>query len=126
MITNYVNHIGPALIRPGRVDKMVEFGLASREMLLGLFRYIYMTLPNETDGAGEKVEVTTENQDTQEIQQQAVVFADRMPEMKYSPAKILSFLTAHKRSPRDAVDNIISWVERGGEGFLHCAAKVLR
>ncbi len=51
--------------------------------------------------------------DTASIEKMAVMFADRVPEMKYSPAEILSFLIPYKRSPQDAVDNIITWVERG-------------
>ncbi|PQK15643.1 hypothetical protein BB8028_0005g11550 [Beauveria bassiana] len=118
MTTNHVNRPDPAVIRPGRVDKMVEFGLASREMLLELFRYIFMPLPNGTERAGDKAKGAAENQDTASIQELAVMFADRVPEMKYSPAEILSFLIPYKRSPRDAAENVISWVEKEGEGFI--------
>ncbi len=55
MTTNYINRIDPAFIQLGRVDKMVEFGLVSRGMLLELFRYIYMPLPNGTERAKDKV-----------------------------------------------------------------------
>ncbi|KAK8141919.1 hypothetical protein G3M48_009680 [Beauveria asiatica] len=109
MTTNHVDRLD----RPGRVDKMVEFGLANREMLLELFRYIYMPLPNGTECAGDKAKGAAENQDAASIQELAVMFADRVPEMRYSPAEILSFLIPYKRSPRDAVDHIIAWVERG-------------
>ncbi len=29
-----------------------------------------------------------------------------MPELKFSPARISSFLVAHKKSPREAIDDI--------------------
>ncbi|EJP61099.1 mitochondrial chaperone BCS1 [Beauveria bassiana ARSEF 2860] len=118
MTTNHVNRIDPAVIRPGRVDKMVEFGLASREMLLELFRYIYIPLSSKAERAGDTDEGVVKSQDAQDIQELAVKFADRVPEMKYSPAKIISFLIAHRHSPRDAVENVISWVEKEGEGFI--------
>lgn len=46
------------------------------------------------------------------------MFADRVSAMKHSPAHILSFLIAHRHSPRDAVENVISWVKKEGEGFI--------
>ena len=227
MTTNYVDRLDPAVIRPRRVDKMVEFGLASREMLLELFRYIYTPLSSKTERAEDadegavksqdegvvksllelfrymytpllsktkragvmdegavksqdegavksqdegavksqdegavksqdegavksqdegavksqdegavksqdegavksqdegavksQDEGAVKNQDAQDIQELAVKFADRVPEMKYSPAKILSFLIAHKHSPQDAVENVISWMNKGGEDLV--------
>ncbi|KAJ4161584.1 uncharacterized protein LMH87_007615 [Akanthomyces muscarius] len=141
MTTNHVNRIDPAVIRPGRVDKMVEFGLASREMLLGLFRYIYMPLPSKTEiaenadervvesqgaqllsskteRAGDADERALENQGAQGIQELAEMFANLVPAMKYSPAKILSFLIAHRHSPRDAVENVVPWIAKGGEEIV--------
>lgn len=107
MTTNHPNRVDPAVTRPGRVDKMVEFGLASREMLLEMFRYIYMPLPSKTERAGDKDEAVVNSQDAQDIQELAVTFANCVPAMKYSPAKILSFLIAHKHSPRVAMENVI-------------------
>ncbi|EJP62026.1 mitochondrial chaperone BCS1 [Beauveria bassiana ARSEF 2860] len=118
MTTNHVDHIGAAIIRPGRVDKMIEFGLASRQTLLGLFRFIYMPLSSNTERERDTDEGVVKSQDAQDIQELAVRFADRVPEMKYSPAKVLSFLIAHKHSPRDAVENVIPWIGNGGEGFV--------
>lgn len=118
MTTNHADRIDPALIRPGRVDKMVKFGLANREMVLRLFRFIYMPLPSKTEKEGGQAMEGAGYQNAQRIQDLAVQFADCVPEMQYSPAKILSFLIAHKRSAQDAVNNIISWVESGGEGFV--------
>ncbi|OAA47529.1 bcs1 [Cordyceps fumosorosea ARSEF 2679] len=121
MTTNHANRLDPAVTRPGRVDKKVEFGLASREMLLELFRYVYLPLSSKTERVGDKDEGVVNNQvaqDTQKhIQELAAMFADRVPAMKYSPAQILSFLIAHRHSPRDAVENVSSWVEEG-EGFI--------
>ncbi|KAM3547732.1 hypothetical protein ARSEF4850_009838 [Beauveria asiatica] len=121
MTTNHANRLDPAVTRPGRVDKKVEFGLASREMLLELFRYVYLPLSSKTERVGDKDEGVVNNQvaqDTQKhIKELAAMFADRVPAMKYSPAQILSFLIAHRHSPRDAVENVSSWVEEG-EGFI--------
>lgn len=63
MTTNYVDRLDPAVIQPGRVDKMIEFGLASREMLLGLFHYIYLPLSSKDERVGDKYEGVVNNQD---------------------------------------------------------------
>ncbi|OAA33887.1 cell division protease ftsH [Beauveria brongniartii RCEF 3172] len=82
MTTNHVDRLDPAVIRPGRVDKMVEFGLASREMLLGLFRYVYLPSSSKTERVGDKNEGVVNNQDAQDtqkhIQELAAMFADRI------------------------------------------------
>ncbi|KAK9444203.1 mitochondrial chaperone BCS1 [Metarhizium brunneum] len=73
MTTNHVDRLDPAVIRPGRVDKMVEFGLASREMLLEMFRYIYMPLSSKTERAGGTGGDGARSQDAQDMQELAVV-----------------------------------------------------
>ncbi|KAM0668857.1 hypothetical protein ACQRIU_002419 [Beauveria bassiana] len=99
MTTNHVDRLDPAVIRPGRVDKMVEFGLASREMLLGLFRYVYLPLSSKTERVVDKNEGVVNNQNAQDTQKH-----------------IQELAAIH--SPRDAVENVISWVEKEGEGFI--------
>ena len=112
MTTNHVEQIDKALIRPGRVDKMIEFEFANREILQGLFRFIYMPLKAEP----AKNKTASAGQDAKAIEQLAAAFADRVPVMRYSPAEILSFLIEHKNSPEAAVEGVTSWVKRDGEG----------
>ncbi len=111
MTTNYVDRIDEAVIRAGRVDKMIEFGFASKEILQGLFQFIYVPLATEN-------EADEASQDNRAIQKLAAAFADRVPELRFSPAQILSFLIEHKNSPQGAVEKVISWVEKEGEGSI--------
>jgi chaperone BCS1 len=44
MTTNYKERLDPALIRPGRIDVQLEFGFATREQIVRLFKRFF---PNE-------------------------------------------------------------------------------
>ncbi|KAK3186294.1 hypothetical protein K4F52_004832 [Lecanicillium sp. MT-2017a] len=114
MTTNHVDRVDNALIRPGRVDKMVEFGLANRDILHGLFRFIFMPLKPEAP----KIKAASTSHNTDAIEELAAIFAGRVPEMRFSPAEVLSFLIEHKKSPREAVEKVKSWVNCGGEGSV--------
>ncbi len=41
LTTNYPDRLDPALVRPGRVDRRVEFGYATREMISRMFLWFY-------------------------------------------------------------------------------------
>ncbi|TAQ84248.1 hypothetical protein B7494_g7428 [Chlorociboria aeruginascens] len=47
MTTNHLEKLDEALIRPGRVDMMVKFTLATTEMMITIFRAIYATLEGD-------------------------------------------------------------------------------
>ncbi|KAK2676418.1 hypothetical protein RAB80_008604 [Fusarium oxysporum f. sp. vasinfectum] len=112
-----------ALIRPGRVDMIVEFGRADADMSASIFRAIYA--PYEGEGApGTDVEIL----EPEEAQKQAALaektrqetmervnvladkFATKMPELEFSPAEIQGLLLKHKRNPEAAIDAVDEWV----------------
>lgn len=47
MTTNHIEKLDKALIRPGRVDKQVRFGLSDRGMTAAIFRAIYAPLEGD-------------------------------------------------------------------------------
>lgn len=47
MTTNHIEKLDDALIRPGRVDMMVEFDLANTSMIQTIFHNIYATLEGD-------------------------------------------------------------------------------
>ncbi|TVY83532.1 putative mitochondrial chaperone BCS1-B, partial [Lachnellula suecica] len=59
MTTNHIEKLDEALIRPGRVDMTIKFGLATREMMTTIFRAIFATLegdiPPQTSNAAIKI-----------------------------------------------------------------------
>jgi chaperone BCS1 len=97
MTTNYIERLDDALIRPGRVDRKVEFRLADEIITGQLFRIVF----NGSDCNTEKT-----------LEQLADDFAGRVPESEFSPAEVLSLLLEHRRSPESAVANVAAWVSR--------------
>ncbi|KAK3342945.1 BCS1 N terminal-domain-containing protein [Neurospora tetraspora] len=62
MTTNHLEKLDKALIRPGRVDMIVEFGRADKEMTAAIFRAIFAPLEGDevdTPSDADSVSVTT-------------------------------------------------------------------
>jgi mitochondrial chaperone BCS1 len=125
MTTNYITCLDEALIRPGRVDKKVELGLADKKMTADLFCVVFKPVEGDVAplknaqsdvlvGEDRKVYKAAKSQgeEVQRVEQLAIDFAARVPELKFSPAEILSFLLEYKQSPGEAVDNVEVWITR--------------
>jgi mitochondrial chaperone BCS1 len=125
MTTNHITHLDEALIRPGRVDKKVEFGLADKKMTADLFGVVFkplegdVALPKNAQSdvlvrENRKVHEAARSQreEVQRVERLAEEFAARVPELKFSPAEILSYLLEHRQSPGEAVDNVEIWMAK--------------
>lgn len=132
MTTNHPEALDPALIRPGRVDYKVEFTLATRDQMYGMYLRMY-----EVDQHSEKTAKISENDaleaskglaeragiafdvDTfrrgtsfiehKALQEMAVLFTDRLPERLFSPAEIQGYLLERKGDPVGALREIEAW-----------------
>ncbi|KAK6072003.1 mitochondrial chaperone BCS1 [Seiridium cupressi] len=128
MTTNHVDKLDKALIRPGRVDMIVEFGRADAEMTAAIFRAIFARL--EADAASTKVaeadklldpemlkkqakeKALLQKEEDARIEAMALEFASRIPTHEFSPAELQGHLLRHKRDPRAAVDKSEEFVEQ--------------
>ena len=115
MTTNHLKKLDSALIRPGRVDMTVEFGRADGDIAASIFTAIYTKLEGEgaDEGGSESgVERLGAKRCTEqdEVEALALQFAAKMPADEFSPAEVQGYLLRHKRSARDAVRNVDSWV----------------
>ena len=50
MTTNHIEKLDPAILRPGRVDRIVHFGYANAEVIAGLFKAIFSSVEAERAG----------------------------------------------------------------------------
>ncbi|KAH6668749.1 BCS1 N terminal-domain-containing protein [Halenospora varia] len=57
MTTNHIEKLDEALIRPGRVDMMVKFDLASTSMLSTIFRAIFATLEGDMPPTSKRISI---------------------------------------------------------------------
>ncbi|KIH90410.1 bcs1-like protein [Sporothrix brasiliensis 5110] len=123
MTTNHVEKLDKALIRPGRVDMMVKFDRADRDMTEALFRSIFATLEGDgvpvMDSAKKDAEAKTMTKEEIADEQAAAAarldtfakeFSAVIPELTFSPAELQGFLLKHKRDPAGAVAGAAEWV----------------
>jgi mitochondrial chaperone BCS1 len=119
MTTNHITRLDEALIRPGRVDKKVELGLADKNMTADLFCLVFKPVAGDVvppEGAQSDVLVgedgkvpeaaRSQREEVERVERSAEEFAAKVPELEFSPAKIFSFLLEHRKSPEEAIDNV--------------------
>ncbi|KAI1827288.1 BCS1 N terminal-domain-containing protein [Xylaria intraflava] len=126
MTTNHVEKLDKALIRPGRVDMIVEFGLADNYMSMNMFQNIFAYLegddaPDAASGINLSADERQAAKDKEakdraahdaRIHELAQAFADKIPSHEFSPAELQGHLMKHKHNPERAVAAVEEFVER--------------
>ncbi|KAH7027878.1 BCS1 N terminal-domain-containing protein [Microdochium trichocladiopsis] len=126
MTTNHLEKLDKALIRPGRVDMTVEFGLADRGMIAAIFRAIFAPLEGDDgpapldhlglDASGKQAYLDKKQVEKQEkeqlVDELADKFSEKVPAFEFSPAELQGFLMRHKRDARAAIDNVEEFIEQ--------------
>jgi mitochondrial chaperone BCS1 len=111
MTTNHIERLDKALIRPGCVDRKVEFRLADEEMITQLFCVVFKH--SEGDVAHpRKLQSNVLLEEDKTVERLAKEFTAKVPKLEFSPAEILSFLLEHKQSPGEAIGNVEAWITR--------------
>ncbi|SMQ53498.1 unnamed protein product [Zymoseptoria tritici ST99CH_3D7] len=131
MTTNHPEKLDAALVRPGRVDRRVEFNLAKRDQISELFVRMYagddqtskanrqsnsvLTNGHAKQGNGSLLRKPSHVQGTGltdvELQQLADEFAGHIPDDTFTPAELQNLLMRHKKEPKAAVDRADAWVK---------------
>jgi mitochondrial chaperone BCS1 len=114
-----------ALLRPGRIDRKVQYNLATKEqasaLYLRFFRESQKTppiLPNTnlntsttSDFGTEKPPLPLPSPHTL-LASLSTSFAAQIPMHTFSTAELQGYLLSHKHDPAAAVDNVAGWVEK--------------
>lgn len=108
MTTNYRGRIDEALLRPGRVDEQIKFGLASTTQIRELFKRMYTGFDQDVPiGVEPKLDSASPHAT---LEQMADAFAAKVPADALSPAEIQGFLLKIKKQPQRALDEVESWI----------------
>jgi len=103
MTTNHINKLDEALIRPGRVDMMVKFDLASTEMLSTIFRAIFATLEGDIPSTAEtSVAIRSPNSSSSRTKQE--IFDEKLREQE--ERRLQEEFLAKKKADEEKVDKL--------------------
>ncbi|KAI8958354.1 BCS1 N terminal-domain-containing protein [Daldinia sp. FL1419] len=124
MTTNHLEKLDKALIRPGRVDMIVKFGLADEEMTAAIFRAIFARLDGD-EGPEDGADMPSKPEERQKYEEEkakqratddahvnalAEKFSANIPAHEFSPAEIQGYLMKYKRDAHQAIENIDEFI----------------
>lgn len=103
-----------ALLRPGRVDRKVQYRLTSKSQAAALFHRFFpathATLQDGESTTGGKVA---------RLSTLAKEFAENVPDHEFSTAELQGFLLSCKREPEQAARGVKLWVDQEREERRH-------
>ncbi|GKT63078.1 mitochondrial chaperone BCS1 [Colletotrichum tofieldiae] len=109
MTSNVAHKLDRALVRPGRIDKMIYLGKISRHSAKGMFERMYKPYVPIENTLVEKGTELPESQQNR-FDRLAEGFSSQIPDDIFTPAQLQGYLLHHRSSPEEAADCISTWV----------------
>ena len=91
--TNCLADLDSAIVRPGRVDRIVEFGNAGKSQIRSMFLRMYP--PESTSKSA--------------FEEKAQMFANKVRDRSVTPASLQEFLLRYQGAPDDAIAAVEAW-----------------
>lgn len=106
MTSNFAEKLDKALVRPGRVDKMLYLGHISPRSSELMFLRMFGPDADGAAPADRAVQLPEE-----QLQKLALEFGNRIPNEVFTPAQVQGYLLNYRNSPLDAAANSEQWVQ---------------
>jgi chaperone BCS1 len=105
MTTNTPESLDAALVRPGRIDRKTYMGNATTEVLVKMFKHIFIPTPEEIATA------QTASLAPEQIEHLAQKFAGAIGSEMFSPAEMQGYLVQYRADAHLAADNAAAWAK---------------
>ncbi|KAL2271988.1 hypothetical protein VTJ83DRAFT_1359 [Remersonia thermophila] len=111
MTSNYADKLDKALIRPGRVDRMLYLGHISQRSCELMFLRMFGPDPDGLGQPADRSSASARLLPQAELERLALAFSRAIPNEVFTPAQIQGYLLSHRDSPAAAARNIAAWVQ---------------
>lgn len=93
-------------MRPGRIDKKIEYKLATKSQARALFDRFF-----PAESRTKYTDTDSDEKAAQMLREQSTAFAEQLPEDEFTTAELQGYLLSHKKDPEGAVKDLMKWIE---------------